>query len=79
MSVISYKNASGTTLISRQFRTQKKSHSTCSEARARVGGASLLSKSTHPREFGNHVTVPRPPADRPSAPQESQCLLSHFS
>ena len=25
--------------------------------RARVGGAPLLSKSTHPRKFGNHVTV----------------------
>ena len=28
---------------------------------ARVGGAPLLSKSTHPRKFGNHVTVHRPP------------------
>ena len=27
---------------------------------ARVGGAPLLSKSTHPRKFGNHVTVHRP-------------------
>ena len=79
MSVIGYKNANGTTLISRQFRTQNKSHPTCSEAQARVGGAPLLSKSTHPRKFGNHVTVHRPPADRPSAAQESQCLLSHFS
>ena len=25
--------------------------------RACVGGAPLLSKSTHPRKFGNHVTV----------------------
>ena len=29
MSVISYKKGNGTTLISRQFRTQNKSHSTC--------------------------------------------------
>ena len=27
--------------------------------RARVGGAPQLSKSTHPREFGYHVTVHR--------------------
>ena len=52
--------------------------------RARVGGAPWLSKSTHPRKFGNHVTVHRPPTadrrptDRPSAPQENQCLLSHI-
>ena len=46
--------------------------------RARVGGAPLLSKSTHPRKFGNHVTLQRPNARRPSAPQETQCLLSHF-
>ena len=39
---------------------------------------SLLSKSTQPRKFGNHVTVHRPTARRPSAPQENQCLLSHF-
>ena len=32
----------------------------------------------HPRKFGNHVTVHRPPADRPSAPQGHQSLLSHF-
>ena len=48
------------------------------ELHARVGGAPLLSKSTHPRKFGNHVTVHRPTARRPSAPQENQCLLSHF-
>ena len=47
-------------------------------SRARVGGAPLLSKSTHPRKFGNHVTVQRPTDRRPSAPQENQCLLSHF-
>ena len=41
-------------------------------------GAPRLSKSTHPRKFGNHVTVHRPPTDRPSAPQENQCLLSHI-
>ena len=45
---------------------------------APVGGAPQLSKSTHPRKFGNHVTVHRPPTDRPSAPQDNQCLLSHF-
>ena len=28
-------------------------------------GAPLLSKSTHPRKFGNHVTIHRPPAVRP--------------
>ena len=28
-------------------------------------GAPLLSKSTHPRKFHNHVTVHRPPAVRP--------------
>ena len=43
-----------------------------------VGGAPLLSTSTHPRKFGNHVTVHRPTAPRPSAPQENQCLLWHF-
>ena len=41
-------------------------------------GAPRLSKSTYPRKFGNHVTVHRPPTDRPSAPQENQCLLSHI-
>ena len=44
----------------------------------RVCGAPWVSKSTHPRKFGNHVTVHRPPAARPSAPQAYQCLLSHF-
>ena len=33
--------------------------------RARLDGVPLLSKSTHPRKFGNHVTVQRPPAVRP--------------
>ena len=37
-----------------------------SGARARVGGVPLPSKSTHPRNFGNHVTVHRPTARRPS-------------
>ena len=36
-----------------------------------------LSKSTHPRKFGYHVTVHRT-NDRPSAPQVYQCLLWHF-
>ena len=31
--------------------------------------APWVSKSAHPRKFGNHVTVHRPPAARPSAPQ----------
>jgi len=33
--------------------------------------APWVSKSTHPRKFGNHVTVHRPPAAHP-------CLISHF-
>ena len=44
-----------------------------------------LSKSIHPRKFGNHLTVHQLPdqptdcpIDRPSAPQGSQCLISHF-
>ena len=45
---------------------------------ARAGGAPYLSKSTHPRKFGNHVTVRRLPTDLPSAPQDNQCWLSHF-
>ena len=44
----------------------------------RACGAPWVSKSTHRRKFGNHVTVHRPPAARPSAPQAYQCLLSHF-
>ena len=40
----------------------------------RACGAPWVSKSTHPRKFGNHVTVHRPPA-RPSAPQGNQCLI----
>ena len=40
--------------------------------------APWVSKSTHPRKFGNHVTVHRPPAARPSAPQGNQCLIPHF-
>ena len=43
----------------------------------RVGGAPQLSKSTHLRKFGAHVTVHRT-NDRPSAAQAYQCLLSHF-
>ena len=41
---------------------------------AHVGGAPWLSKSTHPRKLGNHVTV----TDRPNAPQGNQYLISHF-
>ena len=47
--------------------------------RAKRGcGAPWVSKSTHPRKFGNHVTVHRPQPARPSAPQENQCSISHF-
>ena len=44
----------------------------------RACGAPWLSKSTYPRKFGNHVTVHRPPAARPSAPQGNQCSIPHF-
>ena len=55
----------------------------------RACGAPCVSKSTHPRKFGNFLTVHRPPAlppsrppalppVRPSAPQENQCSISHF-
>ena len=48
----------------------------------RACGAPWVSKSTHPRKYGNHVTVhrppARPPAARPSAPQGNQCLIPHF-
>ena len=49
----------------------------------RACGAPWVSKSTHPRKFGNHVAVHRPPAARPSAarpfaPQGNQCSITHF-
>ena len=48
----------------------------------RACGAPWVSKSTHPRKFGNHETVhrppARPPAARPSAPQGNQCSITHF-
>ena len=44
----------------------------------RACGAPWVGKSTHPRKFGNHVTVHRPQPARPSAPQENQCSISHF-
>ena len=44
----------------------------------RACGAPWVSKSTHPRKFGNHVTVHRPQPARPSAPQENQYSISHF-
>ena len=44
----------------------------------RACGAPWVSKSTHPRKFGNHVTVHRPPAARPSAPQGNQCSIPRF-
>ena len=46
-------------------------HTTFREAfarEARTSGAPWVSKSTHPRKFGYHVTVHRQPAP-PSAPQ----------
>ena len=51
----------------------------CSGALAREAcGAPWVSKSTHPRKFGNHLTVHRPQPARPSAPQDNQCSISHF-
>ena len=51
--------------------------------RARVGRAPLLSKSTHPTKFGNHVTVHRPPtADRRpsvSTTGEPMFTLTHLA
>ena len=44
----------------------------------RACGAPWVSKSTHPRKFGNHVAVHRPPA-RPSAPQGNQRLILTLS
>ena len=46
--------------------------------RARVGGAPLLRKSTHPRKFGNHVTDR--PTDRPTVrPHHRHTnVYSHF-
>ena len=44
----------------------------------RACGAPWVRKSTHPRKFGNHVTVHRLPAARPPAPQGNQCSISHF-
>ena len=43
----------------------------------RACGVPWVSKSTHPRKFGNHVTVHRT-NDRLSAPQGNQCSISHF-
>ena len=45
----------------------------------RACGAPWVSKSTHPRKFGNHVTVHRPQPARPSAPQGNQCLILTLS
>ena len=44
----------------------------------RACGAPWVRKSTHPRKFGNHMTVHRLPAARPPAPQGNQCSISHF-
>ena len=44
----------------------------------RACGAPWVSKSTHPRIFGNQVTVHRPPA-RPSARQGNQCSILTLS
>ena len=43
----------------------------------RACGTPWVSKYTHPRQFGNHVTVHHRHA-RPSAPQGNQCSISHF-
>ena len=37
----------------------------CSGTLVRASGVPWVSKSTHPRKFGNHVTVHRPPAISP--------------
>ena len=42
----------------------------------RACGAPWVSRSTHPRKFGKHVTDRL--SDRLSTPQANQCLLSHF-
>ena len=47
------------------------------QSQRRASGVPWVSKSIHPRKFGNHVTSQRAPV-RPSAPQGNQCLLLHF-
>ena len=42
----------------------------------RVCGAPWVSKSTHPRKFGNHVTVHRPPARCPSVRTTGQLMFN---
>ena len=42
----------------------------------RASGAPWVSKSTHPRKFGNHVTHTNRTNDCSSAPQGNQCLLT---
>ena len=44
----------------------------------RACGAPWVSNSTHPRKFGNHVTVHRPLPARLYATQGNQCSISHF-
>ena len=46
-------------------------------SRTREGGVPQLSRFTHPRKFGNHVTVYRA-SERQSTRQGNQYLLSHF-
>ena len=49
------------------------------EARQRSTMGKKMKQSTHPRKFGNHVTVHRPtahPRDRPFAPQMYQCKIT---
>ena len=41
-----------------------------------MGGAPLLSKSTHPRKFGNHVTVHRPSVRTTGKPMFTLTLLA---
>ena len=43
----------------------------------RACGAPWISKSTHPRKFGNQTVHPLPAA-RPSAPQGNQCSIPQF-
>ena len=44
---------------------------------AHASGAPWVREYTHPRKFGNHVTVHwQPTTDRPSAPQACQCKIT---
>ena len=43
----------------------------------RACGAPWVRKSTHPRKFGNHVTVHRPPARCPSVRTTGKLMFNH--